>query len=159
MSSKSAKGSDAMSSIAAEGSCLCRAISFRVLRNEAFDTFKSVSHCHCSMCRKFHGAAFSTLGEILVSDLVFDEGAKESMSSYTADNASVRTFCKVCGSSICFTSTYNRTDGTVELALGLIDTLHCPYGRADCHIYVANKAEWYDIQKDAVLPECDQYRS
>ena len=146
-------------SIAAEGSCLCSRVSFRLLMCEDFDTFKSVSHCHCSMCRKHHGAAFSTFGEVRVEDLKFAEGSHENTSTYKAENESIRTFCKVCGSSITFESTYNRDDGTIELALALIDKFHCIYRTADSHIYVANKAEWFDIHREASLPQHEQYRS
>jgi hypothetical protein len=38
-----------------KGSCLCGAVAFEV------DSFlESAAHCHCSMCRKFHGAEYAT---------------------------------------------------------------------------------------------------
>ena len=37
------------------GSCLCGAV-----RYEVSDPFEEMHHCHCSKCRKAHGAAFST---------------------------------------------------------------------------------------------------
>ena len=41
-----------------QGSCLCNAIRFEV------DEFEpQTGNCHCSMCRKFHGAAYATLAE------------------------------------------------------------------------------------------------
>ena len=41
------------------GSCLCGAVSFEA---EQFD--EQVAHCHCSMCRKFHGAEFATIAGV-----------------------------------------------------------------------------------------------
>jgi len=41
--------------MAIRGGCLCGAIQYEV-NGPLFD----VSNCHCSMCRRFHGAAFST---------------------------------------------------------------------------------------------------
>ena len=39
-----------------KGSCLCGSVRFSV------DGFcEKAANCHCSMCRKFHGAAFGTL--------------------------------------------------------------------------------------------------
>ena len=40
------------------GSCLCGAVQYSVDKIE-----KQMAHCHCTMCRKFHGAAFATFGE------------------------------------------------------------------------------------------------
>jgi hypothetical protein len=37
------------------GSCLCRSVSWQLRK-----PFEQMSHCHCSMCRKSHGAPFAT---------------------------------------------------------------------------------------------------
>ncbi|WP_442958652.1 GFA family protein [Photobacterium sp. Hal280] len=39
-----------------QGSCLCRGVQFSV---NGFS--EKAANCYCSMCRKFHGAAFGTL--------------------------------------------------------------------------------------------------
>ena len=39
----------------ARGSCLCGGVAW-----EADGPFDLMSHCHCSICRKAHGAAFAT---------------------------------------------------------------------------------------------------
>lgn len=41
------------------GSCLCGAVSY-----EIDAPIESASHCHCSQCRKAHGAAFATYGKV-----------------------------------------------------------------------------------------------
>ena len=41
-----------------KGLCLCGSIKYAVDKIEP-----KMGHCHCSMCRKFHGAAFATFGE------------------------------------------------------------------------------------------------
>jgi hypothetical protein len=41
------------------GQCLCGAVTFEVSAELGM-----VTHCHCSMCRKFHGSAFSTHGAV-----------------------------------------------------------------------------------------------
>ena len=41
------------------GSCLCGAVKYE------FDEFlPHVAHCHCSMCRKFHGSAYATIASV-----------------------------------------------------------------------------------------------
>ncbi len=41
------------------GSCLCG-----VVRFEVDEFLPQVAHCHCSMCRKFHGAAYATIAGV-----------------------------------------------------------------------------------------------
>jgi len=45
--------------MAITGSCLCGAVSYEIT-----GSFKFMGNCHCSMCRKSHGAAFATWGII-----------------------------------------------------------------------------------------------
>jgi len=62
------------------GSCLCGVVKFEV------DEFLSeVGHCHCSMCRKFHGAAFATIAGVSRSHFRWIEG-EEALAGYTAKN-------------------------------------------------------------------------
>ena len=42
-----------------KGSCLCGAVTYEVA-----GPFEFVGNCHCSICRKSHGAAFATWGII-----------------------------------------------------------------------------------------------
>ena len=41
------------------GSCLCKRVRFEIQGR-----LGRSSHCHCSMCRKAHGAAFGTYAEV-----------------------------------------------------------------------------------------------
>ena len=122
-----------------QGSCLCGAVRYRVRRFTPH-----MAHCHCSMCRKFHGAAFATFGEALSDDFEWISG-RSALKAYRADNGTTRRFCSHCGSSMAFES--SRADGSVvEIALGTLDT---PLGqRPDANIFVASKAEWYTISDD-----------
>ena len=54
------------------GSCLCATVSY-----ELFVPPKAVSHCHCSQCRKGHGAAFATYGSVPRSELRILNGAAD----------------------------------------------------------------------------------
>lgn len=42
-----------------KGNCLCGSVRF-----EADTLLAQAAHCHCATCRKFHGAAFATIGSI-----------------------------------------------------------------------------------------------
>lgn len=124
------------------GQCLCGAVRYEV---DAFST--RMGHCHCSMCRKFHGAAFATYGEAKASDFRWLQGEAE-LASYRAGNGTTRRFCRHCGSSMTFASA-SGPDDVVEIALGTLDSnLDLS---PDAHIYVGSKASWSEILDD--LPQ------
>ena len=115
------------------GSCLCNAIRFEV------DEFEPrTGNCHCSMCRKFHGAAYATIAEAKRNHFRWISG-QELIKGYTAENGTTRSFCANCGSSLTFASPEADPD-LVEIALGCFDD-EVPV-RPDAHIYVASGAKW-----------------
>jgi len=123
------------------GSCLCGSV-----RYEVHGSLGRVSHCHCSMCRKAHGAAFATYGRVESGDFVLVSGAGD-IASYQSSPEVTRTFCKRCGSTLQFIST--KRSGGFSLALGTLDD--DPGVRAFLHIFVGSKAPWFDITDD--LPQ------
>ena len=118
------------------GQCLCGAVKYEV---DAFGG--KMGHCHCSMCRKFHGAAFVTLGEIKKSDFRWIQGEHE-LQAYTAENGTTRRFCRHCGSSMTFSTPRSSSD-IVEIAMGTLDT--DLEQRPDAHIYVGSGANWVEV--------------
>jgi len=104
------------------------------------------------MCRKFHGAAFVTLGEAKVENFRWIEG-EDLLASFEADNGTIRRFCKICGSSMTFTPS-NDTGELIEFSLGTLDSDIDL--RPDAHIFVGSKATWYEINDD--LPQHENAR-
>lgn len=130
-----------------KGQCLCGVVKYEI------DAFGSkLGHCHCSMCRKFHGAPFVTLGEVNKSNFRWIQG-EESLKSYVAENGTVRRFCQHCGSSMTFSSP-NVPGNIVEISLGTLDTELDM--KPDAHIYVGSKANWTVICDD--LPQYEAGR-
>jgi len=118
------------------GGCLCGAVRYEV---DAFAP--AMGHCHCSMCRKFHGAAFATFGEARTSEFRWLRGEAD-LVEYRADNGTRRRFCRHCGSSMTFASADTGGE-VVEVALGTLDSnLDLS---PDAHIYVGSKANWSEI--------------
>jgi hypothetical protein len=74
-----------------QGICLCGEIEF-----EAEELPGMTFNCHCSRCRKSHGAAFATQVLLDKSSLKFKKG-REELSEYHAPSI-VRSFCSKCGS-------------------------------------------------------------
>lgn len=128
------------------GSCLCGAVTFAV---QGFSD--QVANCHCTMCRKFHGAAYGTL--VGVRGLTWLSGS-QACREYTADNGTIRTFCVHCGSSIGF-----RVKGAdlpdIELAIALFDQA-IPV-QVDAQIFTRYKANWCAL--DPQVPEFPEARA
>ncbi|WP_448568143.1 GFA family protein [Thalassotalea ganghwensis] len=131
-----------------KASCLCKRVTFEVKRFEP-----QVAHCHCSMCRKFHGAAFSTFGEVKKANLIWLTG-QEDLAEYRAENDTVRSFCQHCGSSLLFESQYNRQAGTIEVALAVFDQLDVI--KPNAHIYTSSQVPWITLNDE--LPVYLHYR-
>jgi hypothetical protein len=131
-----------------KGQCLCGAIKYEV------DKIKSqMGNCHCSMCRKFHGAAFSTFGEADSKDFHWIEG-EDQLKDYVASNGSVRQFCQNCGSSMTFSAS-EEVSGLIEFSLGTLDSdLEMS---PDAHVYTGSKANLVEIIDE--LPQHKEARN
>jgi hypothetical protein len=115
------------------GRCLCGQVGYAIDRFEP-----NVAHCHCSMCRKFHGAAFTTFASVRKEHFRWT-GGERLLKSYRAPNGTVRRFCSNCGSSMVFVPAAGD-GGMVEIALGTLDS-DLDFG-PDAHIFVGSKANW-----------------
>lgn len=116
---------------------MCQAVQFEV------DEFSpEAGHCHCSMCRKFHGAPFATLASVPAASFRWIQGQAD-VKEYTAENQTVRSFCQHCGSSLFFASP-NAPADVVEIALGVFDN-DIPVV-PDVHIFVDSGANWVSVQ-------------
>jgi len=130
-----------------KGSCVCGAIKYEV------DKIKlQMGYCHCSMCRKFHGSGFSTLGEADTKYFRWLEG-EDQLKKYVASNGSVRQFCRNCGSSMTFAVSEEMSD-LIEFSLGTLDSDLDVL--PDAHIYTGSKANWVKICDD--LPKYKEGR-
>ena len=129
------------------GSCLCGVVKFEI------DEFlPQAAHCHCSMCRKFHGAAYATIACVSRSNFRWLDGV-DALKGYTAENGTTRTFCRHCGSSLTFSSPRAPED-EVEIALGTLDG-DVPVVPS-AHIFVGSAANWTVFTDD--LPKYEERR-
>ena len=117
------------------GSCLCGTVRYEVRARLA-----RIVHCHCSMCRKAHGAAFGSYGNVKEGDFALLSGEGE-IARYQSSAEVSRTFCRRCGSTLQFIST--KRPGTFSLALGTLDD--DPGEKPQLHIFVGSKAPWFEI--------------
>ena len=115
------------------GSCLCGAVKYAIS-----GSFKAMGNCHCSICRKSHGAAFVTWGLIDPQQFCWTSG-EDFVQAYESSPGKRRCFCRQCGSPLVSTD-----GGTVgEVVVGTLDG--DPGARPGAHIFVASKAPWHEI--------------
>ncbi len=124
-----------MESGALLGGCLCGSV-----RYEITASVKHAEHCHCSMCRKPSGAAFSTNSVVPTDSLRVTAGANL-VSEYESSPKRRRCFCSNCGSPL-FIRRTDMPEITV-VTLGTFDG--DPRTRPERHVFVASKAPWYEI--------------
>lgn len=115
------------------GSCLCGAVRWRL-----DGPLGNVTHCHCSMCRKAHGAPFATYAEGRAADYRLDAGA-DAIVSHESSPGSRRDFCGCCGSVV-----PNLAGEQVFIPLGNVDG--DPGVRAEAHIFTGSRAPWWRIE-------------
>jgi len=116
-----------------QGGCLCGRVRYEVT-GQLYDTH----HCHCSMCRRHHGSAFSTSAKLTPGEFNWLSG-EDLVKVYQSSPGIGWGFCSECGSSLVGTN----NGEIIMVTLGTIDG--DPGPRADSHIFVGSKAEWHDI--------------
>ena len=124
------------------GACLCGGV-----RYEIDGQLLDAGNCHCSMCRKAHGAAFATYANVNSSEFRWTCG-EELVSSYECSPNASRIFCRICGSTLGATE-----NGQIDsVTLGTVDG--DPGIRPRSHIFVGSKAAWHDIS--GPLPQFEE---
>ncbi len=122
------------------GGCACGAVRFELTLPSKF-----CAHCHCSNCRRAHGAAFVTYAGF-PRDQVEISGS-EHLTRYLTDTGATRSFCSRCGSTLLYESP--RWEGEIHVVLANIeDQIDRPPG---AHVYVDHKAAWWEITDE--LPQ------
>jgi len=127
-----------------QGACLCGEV-----RYEITGPIGAMSHCHCSMCRKHHGAPFATTVSVPIGSFRWVAG-QQSVTLYRSSPFGLRSFCATCG------SVTPIVDSEMGFAL-------CPAGNLEgelaaptqAHLFVASKAAWHAIT-DA-LPQHSEF--
>lgn len=115
------------------GSCLCGAVRFRI-----HGGLQAAGHCHCSMCRKSHGAAFASWAFVDPEQFHWTTGA-EFVGRYETSPGQERHFCARCGSPL----VASHGGEIREVVLAAIDG--DPGVRPSEHIFVGSKATWFEI--------------
>jgi hypothetical protein len=130
-----------------QGHCLCGTV-----RYEVDGPFETMMNCHCSMCRKHHGAPFATFVGAPLAGFRWISG-QDAIETFKTESGSSRSFCGTCGS-------------VTPMLLEAAGVALCPAGtlegelgiKLQSHLFAGSKAPWYDItdalpQYEAFPPE------
>ena len=114
------------------GGCLCGAVRFRIV----FPTIWC-AHCHCTLCRRAHGAAFVTYVGVPRESFHLERGAEE-LVRYDSSAEAHRRFCRRCGSTLTFEG--ERWQNEVHVVVANLDG---PLDRApQAHVYFDRSVDW-----------------
>ena len=125
------------------GSCLCGQIAYQLDGG-----VELMNNCHCSMCRKVHGAAFGSFLHASAQGFRWKSG-EQLVERYESSAGNVRAFCRVCGSNMPVVENGNH----VIIPAGTLDD--DPGVRPMANIFAGSKAPWFDIADS--LPRFDQF--
>jgi len=117
------------------GSCFCGAIKFTTTLPS-----KWCAHCHCSMCRKTHGAGYVTWVGFESEQVMVTRGEHQ-LHWFDSSPGAQRGFCQRCGSSLFFRS--EKWAGELHIALGCMDD---PIDRQpQANVYFDQHVDWMPI--------------
>jgi len=118
------------------GSCFCGAVQFAIELPTA-----ACVHCHCSMCRRVHGAGYVTWIAVPYTRFRMVSG-NEHLKVYHSSDHGRRSFCDVCSSSLFCEST--RHPEVIDIVLANIN------GKIDrepqAHYYFSDHVEWVPLE-------------
>lgn len=124
------------------GSCFCGAVRFEIDLPTLF-----CGHCHCSMCRRPHGAGYVTWTGVPPDRFRITAGS-ERLKIYPSSDHGRRQFCSDCGTQLfCW---HEGEDGTsprmIDVTLASLD------GEIDrppqMHVYYDSRASWTVVHDD-----------
>jgi hypothetical protein len=123
------------------GSCHCGAVAF-----EVDGTLRGFQHCHCRTCRRIHGTVYGSSAVTERAGFRIVRGA-DAVTEYESSPGKKRCFCSRCASPI-----YAYRDAEPRFVVLRMGTLDGDTGaRATRHIWVSEKAPWYEIHDE--LPQ------
>lgn len=124
------------------GACLCGEVSF-----DAPLPTRWVAHCHCSDCRRAHGAAFVTWAGFTAGTVAIHDPHGQ-LRWYASSRPARRGFCTRCGSTLFFRS--ERWPDELHIVAG---NMAGPLDRApQLHVFWDSHVDWADVDPNDGLP-------
>lgn len=120
------------------GACFCEAVQYEIEMPT-----ESCVHCHCTMCRRAHGSAFTTWVVLPNRQLHLHSG-QEKLTRYRSSDHGSRDFCSVCG-----TELFGWSTRTPEQVYTPLANLKGEIDRApQAHVSFDTHVSWITINDD-----------
>ena len=117
------------------GACLCEAIQFEFVLPTLF-----CGHCHCSMCRRAHGAGYVTWIGVPLERFTLTAG-QDRLAEFSSSQHGNRSFCSACGSSL-----FCQSDHHPEILDIVLANLRDAIDRSpQAHYYFSDRADWVTL--------------
>jgi hypothetical protein len=127
-----------MESATVPGACLCTAVRFEIALPTLF-----CAHCHCTICRRAHGAGYVTWIAVPTERFRILTG-EQHLTRYASSDHGTRSFCNICGSSLFFSSAHHPEKIDLVLANMLGDIDQAP----QFHANFDDRAPWVQVADD-----------
>ncbi len=118
------------------GSCFCGAVKFEIELPTLF-----CGHCHCSMCRRPHGASFVTWTGVPPERFRVTSG-EQNITRFQSSEKGTRSFCKICGSQMFCQTEPEVIDVALAALHGKIDR------EPEEHYFFDSRADWTVVNDD-----------
>ena len=123
-----------------QGHCECKRVSYKVDCE-----ISDFSHCHCSHCRRLHGAAYATFAGVKADKFRYLSG-EEDRKKYASSDDHERVFCGNCASNILVSVDGYPDD--IYPSMGAVDGN--PRHPEAYLLFVDSKAPWHEITDNCV---------
>lgn len=127
-----------------KGGCYCGAVTY-----EIHGKLLMFANCHCPDCRKFTGAAFSSVLATETDGFRITSGEKN-LVAYESSPGKLRHFCGTCGCHIHLRAAHRPN--MIFIRAGTLDD--DPGIQPQGHFWTSMKAPWYNISDN--LPQHEQ---
>jgi hypothetical protein len=118
------------------GSCLCGSVRFEIELPTG-----ACAHCHCTQCRRAHGAGYVTWVILPIAQFRLRSG-EDRLARFKSSDHGTRSFCGTCGSSLLFESTQDPERIDVVLS-----NLQEPIDREpELHVFFDDRARWIRVE-------------
>ena len=122
-----------------EGSCACGRIKYK-----GSEVPTSMTNCHCGSCRKQAGAPYLTWASLPAASVSWNMAPEK----WTCSPVAERGHCSQCGAIM--TMIYHFQPEELGVAAGTIDKSTEPLPRPQEHIFLQEKASWFELPDDGL---------
>lgn len=121
------------------GGCLCGGVRFEVRGRSSW-----CAHCHCSLCRRAHGAPLVTWMGVRNDRFSLTAG-EELLTDHASSEHATRRFCGRCGSPVVMISSH--WPGQVHVVAAAVEGKG-PRRKPSGHMFAPDRAAWFEIGDD-----------